>query len=452
MKIIIVGAGKTGATLAHTLTDEGHDVTVVDNRAARIHSICGDNDVMGLVGNGMNYSALTEAGIAEADLLIAVTGSDEQNLLCCLFGRKGGNCATIARIRNPLFVNETEFIKDQVGLSMAINPEYAAAVEISRLLRFPSAIDINSFSKGQAELLTFKIPTGSVLDGKSLTEIRGKLTGDVLFCSVERQGRFTIPSGSFTLQAGDKASIFIQPKEAHRFFKEINLDTHSVKNAMIIGGGTITYYLTKLLLDARIAVKIIEQDEERCNELADLLPGALIIHGDASDKSLLMEEGLATADAFVALTGFDEENVLLSLYAKEVSDAKVITKIGRPIFSELITNLNLDSVIYPHSITAESIVQYVRARQNAMGNNVETLYQLVENQVEALEFNIQEEVDGLTGIPLKELALKNNLIICGILRERRFILPGGDSTIEVGDRVIVVTGQKKLNDLKDILG
>ena len=451
MKIIIVGGGKTGATLAHTLTDEGHDVTVVDSRAERVNSICGDNDVMGLVGNGMNYSALSEAGIAEADLLIAVTGSDEQNLLCCLFARKGGGCATIARIRNPLFINETEFIKEQVGLSMAINPEYAAALEISRLLRFPSAIDINSFSKGQAELLTFKVPGDSLLVGKTLTEIRSKLDVNVLFCSVERNGQFTIPSGNFTLQAGDKTSIFIQPKEAHRFFKQIKLDTHSVKDVMIVGGGTIAYYLAKMLLDARIAVKIIEQDPERCDELADRLPGALIINGDASDKSLLLEEGITSTDAFVTLTGFDEENVLLSLYAKEIANTKVITKIGRPIFSELIANLNLDSVVYPHSITAENILQYVRARQNAMGNNVETLYKLVEDQVEALEFNIQEKVNGLIGIPLKDLSLKKNLIICGIVRDRKFILPGGDSTIEVGDRVIVVSGQKKLNDLKDIL-
>jgi len=290
-----------------------------------------------------------------------------------------------------------------------------------------------------------------LLDGKTLTEIRSKLDVNVLFCSVERNGQFTIPSGHFTLQAGDKTSIFIQPKEAHRFFKQIKLDTHSVKDVMIVGGGTIAYYLAKMLLDARIAVKIIEQDPERCDELADRLPGALIINGDASDKSLLLEEGITSTDAFVTLTGFDEENVLLSLYAKEIANTKVITKIGRPIFSELIANLNLDSVVYPHSITAENILQYVRARQNAMGNNVETLYKLVEDQVEALEFNIQEKVNGLIGIPLKDLSLKKNLIICGIVRDRKFILPGGDSTIEVGDRVIVVSGQKKLNDLKDIL-
>ena len=290
-----------------------------------------------------------------------------------------------------------------------------------------------------------------MLDGKTLTDVRSKLDCPVLFCSVERGGKCTIPSGTFELKAGDKASIFIQPEEAHRFFKQIKLDTHSVKNVMIIGDGTIAYYLAKMLIDARISVKIIEENETRCEELAERLPDASVICGDASDKNLLAEEGITTTDAFVALTGFDEENVLLSLYAKEITDAKIITKVGRPIFNELISNLNLDSVIHPISITAESILQYVRARQNAMGNNIETLYKLVDDQVEALEFNIQEPVPGLTDIPLKDLSLKKNLIICGILRGSEFILPGGDTTIQVGDRVIVVTGQKKLNDFKDIL-
>lgn len=450
MKIIIVGGGKTGATLAHSLTDEGHDVTVIDPNADRIAGICDNNDVMGLIGNGMNYSALSEAGIADADLLIAVTGSDEQNLLCCLFARKSGQCATIARIRNPMFLNETEFIKDQIGLSMVINPELEAANTISRLLRFPGAIDINSFAKGRAEMLTFKVPKGSLLDGNDLTHIRSKVAARVLFCSVERSGEWYIPSGNFQLRAGDKATIIIQPREALKFFKQIKLETHSVKSVTIVGGGTITYYLARQLLDTRIAVKIIEMDEDRCNELAEKLPDALIIHGDASDKNLLLEEGITTTDAFVALTGFDEENVLLSLYAKEMTNAKVVTKVNRLIFNELIANLNLDSVIYPHNLTAEGILQYVRAKQNAMGNNIETLYKLVEDKVEALEFNIGENAPGL-GIPLRELNLKENLIICGINRGRRFILPDGDTAIQAGDRVIVVTGQKKLNDFKDIL-
>ena len=450
MKIIIVGGGKTGATLAHSLTDEGHDVTIIDQFADRISGICSNNDVMGIVGNGLNYSSLSDAGLTEADLLIAVTGSDEQNLLCCLFARKTGDCSTIARIRNPLYINETEFIKEQVGISMVINPEFAAATDISRLLRFPSAIEINSFSKGRVEMLTFKIPKGSELNGKNLTYVRTKMENGVLFCSVERNGQFYIPSGHFKLQAGDKASIVIQPKNAQKFFRQVHIDTHSVKNVMIVGGGTISYYLARQLLDNRIAVKIIELDEKRCDELAERLPGALIIHGDASDKNLLLEEGLTTTDAFVALTGFDEENVLLSLYAKEMTDAKIVTKVDRIVFNSLIAKLNLDSVIYPHNITTEYILQYVRAKQNAMGNNVETLYKLVEDEVEALEFNISEKAP-IIGVPLHRMNLKDQLIICGIIRGEEIILPSGDDIIEAGDRVIVVTSQKKLNDVGDIL-
>lgn len=450
MKIIIVGAGKTGTVLTRSLTNEGHDVTIIDYNADRIANICNDDDVMSLVGNGVNYSTLSEAGIAEADLLIAVTGSDEQNLLCCLFARRNSNCATIARVRNPLYIAEREFIKDQVGISMIINPEYETADTISRLLRFPSASDVNSFAKGRAEMLTFRVPKDSLLDGKNLTYIRSKIEARVLFCSVERGNECFIPSGTFELKAGDKATVIIRPQEAPKFFKQIKLETQSVKNVVIVGGSTIAYYLAKQLLDTRIAVKIIEANETRCHELAEKLPGAMIIHGDASDKNLLQEEGIATTDSFVALTGFDEENVLLSLYAKEMGSGKVVTKVDRPIFKELIAGMNLDSVISPHTITAEGILQYVRAKQNAMGNNIETLYKLAEDKVEALEFKIGENAPGL-GVPLRKMRLKKNLIICGINRGRRFILPDGDTTIQAGDRVIVVAGQTKLNDFKDIL-
>lgn len=450
MKIIIVGGGKTGATLAASLNDEGHDVTVIDFNAERIATICNNNDVMGLLGNGMNYSALSEAGIEDADLLIAVTGSDEQNLLCSLFAKKNDHCSTIARIRNPMYLKETEFIKDQVGLSMVINPEFAGAMEISQLLRFPSAIEISSFARGRVEMLTFKIPEGSILDGKNLTYVRTKLESDVLFCCIERDGQFTIPSGMFELKAGDKATIMIEAKQAHRFFQTIKYDTHSIKSAMIVGGGTIAFYLAQILLDSHIAVKIIERDEARCNELAELLPNAMIIHGDATDKNLLMEEGIATIDAFVALTGFDEENVLLSLYAKEMADIKVITKVDRPIFTELAEGLNLDSIIQQHHITTEHILQLVRAKQNAMGNNIETLYRLFDGEVEAVEFNISQNAQGI-GIPLRKMNLKKNLVICGINRGKRFILPDGNTTIQPGDHVIVVAGQTKLNDFKDIL-
>lgn len=450
MKIIIVGAGKTGLSLVRSLSDEGHDVTTIDFDSKRIAEICNSNDVLGVVGNGMSFASLDEAGLSEADVLITVTGSDEQNLLCSLFAKKVENCSTIARVRNPIYIRETDFIRDSIGLSMIINPEYAAASEICHLLKFPSAIDINVFAKGKVELLTFKIAPDSALDGKNLNYVRSKIEKDIIFCCVERAGEYFIPAGDFELKAGDKATIIMPPKNALGFFRKIKVETHSVKDVMIVGGGTIAYYLARQLLDNGIAVKIIEIDHKRCEELAEKLPEALIINGDASDKDLLLEEGLMNTGAFIALTGFDEENIILSLYAKEMTDVKVITKVDRIDFDEVIRKLNLDSVIYPGDITAERILKYVRSRQNAMGNNVENLYKLVEDQVEALEFSIGESAP-IIGVPIHKMDLKDNLIICGIIHGGELILPNGDSTVEAGDSIIVVTSHKKLNDVGDIL-
>ena len=450
MKIIIVGCGKTGASLTATLTDEGHDVTVLDYNSDRLKEICNQNDVMGINGDGMNYSALLDAGLEDADVLISVTGSDEQNLLCSLFAKKKSKCSTIARVRNPIYLTEMNFIREQIGLSLIINPELAAATEIARIIRFPSAIDINPFAKGKVELLTFKITPDSLLNGKNLIYVRNKVESEVIFCSVERDGEFFIPSGNFELKSGDKASIITLPKKERGFFKKIGIGARRIKDVMIAGGGTIAYYLARQLLDVGISVKIIEKNEARASELAEKLPNALIILGDATDKNLLFEEGLKSTGAFVSLTGFDEENVLLSLYAKDVTNSKVITKIDRNSFNELIGKLDLDTVIYPCDITTELILQYVRTKQNAMGNNVENLYKLVEDNVEALEFKVGKTAP-VIGIPLQEMKLKENLIICGIIHSGRFILPNGESVISAGDRIIVVTSQKKLNDVGDIL-
>lgn len=450
MKIIVVGCGKTGASLVTSLTNEGHDVIVVDYNPDRLKEICNLNDVMGISGDGMNYNALLEAGLEDADVLISVTGSDEQNLLCSLFAKKKSKCSTIARVRNPIYLTETNFIKEQIGLSLIINPELAAAAEIARVVRFPSAIDINPFAKGKVELLTFKITENSLLNGKNLIYVRNKIENEVLFCSIERNGEFFIPSGTFELRTGDKASIITSSKKEREFFKKIGIGTRRIKDVLIAGGGTIAYYLARQLLDVGISVKIIENNEARANELAEKLPNALVILGDATDKNLLFEEGLESTGAFIALTGIDEENVLLSLYAKDVTDAKIITKIDRNSFNELIGKLDLDTVIYPCDITTELILQYVRTKQNAMGNNVENLYMLVEDKVEALEFKISQNAP-VIGIPLQQMELKDNLIICGIIRKGRFTIPNGESVIEPDDSIIVVTSHKKLNDVGDIL-
>ena len=450
MKIIIVGCGKVGATLAEQLSKEGNDITVIDRNYSVVQSLSNEFDIMGIVGSGSSHSVLQEAEIEEADLLIAVTGSDELNLLCCLIAKKAGNCQTIARVRNPEINKEIRFIKEELGLAMVINPEYAAAMEMARILRFPSAIKVEPFAKGRVELLKFKVPSGSVLDHMEVAQISRKLHCEVVVCTVERGDEVTIPSGNFILTEKDIVSLVAPPKEAGAFFKKIKFQSGRVRDVLIVGGGTITYYLAQELLRSGIEVKIIEKKKERCEELSELLPRATIIQGDGVDQKLLMEEGLLYKDAFVTLTDMDEENILLSLFAKSKSDMKVITKINSIAFDEVINNLDLDSIIYPKYVTAENIIRFVRAMKNSIGSNVETLYRLVGNRAEALEFCIRED-SSLLNTPLERLKLKENLLIGCIYRNGRIITPRGQDMLQLGDMVVVVTTNPGLNDISDIL-
>lgn len=450
MKIIIVGGGKVGVTLVEQLSREGHNITLIDMDGDKLQRIANTFDVMGVTGNGASYSTQMEAGVETADLLIAVTGSDELNLLCCLFAKKAGNCQTIARVRNPVYNKEVRYIQEELGLSMVINPEFAASMEIARILKFPSAIRIDTFAKGKVELLKFKIYPEYHLDQMRITDIRGKFRCDILICAVERGEDVMIPSGNFILREGDIVSIVAPPRQSADFFHRIGIANNRIKNALIVGGGKISYYLSKQLEAMGISVKIIEMDRGRCEELSELLPKATIIYGDGTDQSILLEEGIRQADAFVALTNLDEENILLALYAKSQSKAKLITKVNRISFDQIIDQLDIDSIIYPKYITASYIIQYVRAMQNSIGSNVETLYRIIENRAEALEFCVHEN-SPVVGIPLEKLDLKENLLICCINRDQRVIIPKGQDTIEVGDTVIVVTTNTGLNDLKDIL-
>ena len=450
MQIIIVGCGNVGTTIAQQLSKEGHNITVIDMDGHKVEAVANHYDVMGIVGNGASFSVQNEAGIEKADLMIAVTASDELNMLSCLIAKKAGDCSTIARVRNPLYNKEIAFIKEELGLSMAINPEYAAACEIARLLKFPSAIKVDTFAKGRMELLKCKINEGSILHGRPLTYLSSGLHCDVLICTVQRGDEVFIPDGNFELREKDVISVVASPKKANEFFRKIGMATNRIKSCMIIGGGETTYYLAQQLLPMGIEIKIIEQNKERCNELSELLPQALVIHGDGTDRNLLYEEGLPRIHAFVSWTSMDEENIMLSLFAKSVSKAKTITKVHRIDYDEIIENLDLGSVLYPKNITAEYILQYVRARQNSIGSNIETLYQLIEDKVEALEFRVSKQ-SKLVGVPLKELRLKENLLIAGINRKRMSITPGGQDTIEVGDTVVVVTTNQGFHDLEDIL-
>ena len=450
MKIIIVGCGKVGTTLAEELSKENHDITLIDIDGDTLQEISDSIDVMCVTGNGAVYQIQMEAGVKEADLLIATTNSDELNMLCCLIAKKAGNCQTIARIRNPEYSAEINYIREELNLSLAINPVLAAAIEISRLLRFPTAIKIEPFAKGRIELLKFIVPQTSVLNHMRVMDVNNRLKSNVLICAVERGEEVVTPDGNYVIQSGDKLS-FIGPRGSRsEFFKKAGIENNAVKTAMLVGGGRITYYLAKALADSKIKIKIIEQDEERCNELSELLPHAMIICGDGTDQQLLIEEGIRQTEAFASLTGFDEENIMLSLYAASQSKAKLITKVNRITFGNVIDSLELGSVISPKMITADIILQYVRAMQNSMGSNVETMYKIVAEKAEALEFRVKSNVPFL-GIPLEKLELKRNLLIACINRNGKAIIPRGQDVIEAGDTVIVVTTHTGLNDLKDIL-
>lgn len=450
MKIIIVGCGKVGYTLVEQLSGEEHDIVVIDERAEKVNSITEELDAMGIVGNGVSYQTLSEAGIKNADLLIAVTGSDEQNLLCCVIAKKAGHCKTIARVRNPIYNNEIAFLREELGLAMIINPEFTSASEIARIFQFPSAVKIDTFSKGRIELLHFRITKECLLNNYELIHIRNTLKCDVLVCMVTRGDEVIIPKGDFVFQEGDVIAIVATPPKASEFFRKIGIGTNRIHTAMIVGGGTIAYYLARRLLSVGIETKIIDWNPARCEELSELLPKATIICGDGTDQRLLMQEGLESVDGFAALTGLDEENILLSLYAKKVSHAKTVTKINRINFTSVLNDIELDSITYPRLLTADVITKYVRSMNESLHINVENLYKLEDGRAEALEFYIKEASE-VTDIPLGKLRIRKNILICCINRRGQIIIPGGQDTLQVGDSVIVVLTHSRLNDIKEIL-
>ncbi len=452
MKIIIVGSGKVGQKLAQEFSAEKDiDVTVIDVNPATVSDTVGQYDVMGVVGSGTNIDILNEADIAHADLLIAVTGSDEINLMSCLLAKKLGNCQTIARIRKPEYAKSVNVFKDDLGLAMIINPEQAAAREIARVLRLPSAIQIDTFAKGRVEILKFRIPEGCVLHDLKVMEIVAKLNCDVLVCGVERGDDAFIPGGHFVLKEGDLVSIVSSIQNCTHFFKKIGIKTNRVKNTIIVGGGSTGYYLAGQLLQSGIDVKIIDKNQDRCNELCQLLPKATIINGDGADNWVLLEEGIEHAESFVSLTNIDEVNVLMSLYAKsKMQGGKIVTKIDRIAYDEIIDGLDLDSTVYPKDITAEYIIKFIRAMKNTIGSNVETMHMILDNKAEALEFRIKEN-SPITAASIDKLNLKKNILIACINRNGSIIIPRGRDVIQKGDTVVIVTTHRGFEDISDIL-
>lgn len=450
LNIIIVGCGKVGATLTEQLSKEGHDITIIDKDAQAVQSLSDLYDVMGIVGNGASYSVQMEAGIEDTDLIIAVTDSDELNLLCCTVAKRVGNCAAIARVRTPDYSEEAGYLREKLGLAMIMNPELEAASEVARVLYLPTALEINTFAHGQAELIKIKIPEGNIMHDQTIAALGKSISVNILICAIERDGEVFIPSGNFILKAGDLISFTASRQNARTFLQKVGFQTNQVKNTMIIGGGKAAYYLAKQLLNMGINVKIIENSRERCEELSVLLPNAIIINGDGTDEELLKEEGIEYMESFVPLTGIDEENIMLTLHAKQISKAKVITKINRISFKNVINSLELGSVVYPRYITSEAIIAYVRAKKDSMNSNIETLYHMFDSRAEAIEFLIDKD-SNITNISLMNLKLKDNLLIAIINRNGRIIIPSGNDFIQKGDTVVVVTKHTGLNDIQDIL-
>ncbi len=438
MNIIIVGDGKVGRTLTEYLSNEGYDVTVIDKNPKVVESVVNLYDVKGVCGNGANYEALIEAGAEKADLLIAATSSDEVNVLSCLMAKKIGTTNTIARVRNPEYAKQLVFLREELGLSMIVNPEFEAARDIARVLRFPSAIKLETFSKGRVDLAEIRIPENGHLAGKKLSELYKVCREKILICAVQRGDEVVIPDGNFVIEPGDHIHMTGSHGALASFFKAIGMFKEKSKHVLVVGGGKIAYYLAKHMADTGIDMKIIEQDEERCVELSEALPRATVICGDGTDHAVLKEEGLLDSDACVVLTGIDEENIVVSLYAKSKGVDKVITKIDRASFAAMAEIVGVDCHVSPKFITANRIVRYVRAMQDSGESSMKTLYKIVNNQVEALEFAVEQK-SFFTDVAIKELKTKKGMLFASIIRRGKVIIPGGDDHLEVGDSVIIIT-------------
>lgn len=450
MKIVIIGDGKVGHKLTAQLSEENYDVVLIDQNEGKLKEAVNELDIFCITGNGADAAVQKQADVPHADLVIACASTDELNMLSCLLARRLGARHTIARVRNPVYYRQIDLLKEDLHLSMAVNPELTAANEISRVLLFPETSKVETFMKGRVELVEFNIRENSPLVGLSLAEVYRKFQIKILVCAVKRETEVYIPDGDFVLQQGDKMHIAAAHQDLESFFKSLGHKNAKVKKVLICGGGHVCFYLAGQLLQAGMQVKIIERDQRRCEELCELLPKATVINGDAADHDLLIEEGIGEADAVVSLTGMDEENIIMALFAKTQGVGKIIAKVNDDSRAQMVEGLGIDSIVSAKSATADAIMSYVRARNNSASSaNVETMYQLLGGRVEALEFIIKSECR-FTNVPLKNLKTRQNNLIACIGRNRRIIIPNGEDHLEVGDSVIVVT-KDHINNFSDIL-
>lgn len=451
MKIIILGAGKVGKTLTKYMANEDHDIIVIDQNADKIDDVVNQYDVIGVVGNGGSYDILMEANANEADLIICVTASDELNILAGLMAKQMGTRHTIARVRNPDYSKQCNFMQNQLGFSLIINPELEAANEIRRTLSFPSAVKVETFARGKVELAEFNVDEQSQLCNIQLSKLKNVSKTNVLVCAISRNDEVIIPDGNYVIKSGDHLYITGSHRDLTRFCFDIGIITKQIKNVMIIGGGKIGFYLAKQLSVLGMRVKIIENNIEYCKILAKKLPFITVINADGSDEEILIEEGIENTDAFLALTGLDEENLILSLYAKKMYHKKTVAKVTRMNYAGLVNSLNVDTIISPKSAIAAQIIRYVRAKVNKDDDSsVKTLYKIVNGEVEASEFIVTSKIDFL-GKTLNELRLKNHILVAVISRNNEIIVPKGETTIELNDHLIIISRDEKLKTLNDII-
>ncbi|QGU94666.1 Trk system potassium transporter TrkA [Clostridium bovifaecis] len=443
MKIIIIGAGKVGYNLADSLEKEGHNVIIIDKNPEVLKRAEENLDVMCIRGNGVSTNTLLEAGINETDLLIAVTNSDEVNMVCCLTAKKLKAAHTVARIRDTDYARELSLLKEELGLEMVINPEFATADEIAQSINFSPAINIENFAKGMVKMVQLKVTGDMFIVGQSLEKALSKFKFPILFGVVVRGDEVIVPNGKFIIKENDKIHVIGKYSSIYNFSRALGILPQKLKNIMILGGGRISYYLASILLDMGINVKVIEINREKCLMLSELLPKALIINADGTDEELLLSENIKDMDGFISVTGIDEENLLSSLVAKQNGVKKVITKISRTNYSNIVNSLGLDNVIIPKVIVANQILKYVR------GNNIESLYRIVDGKVEILEF-IADEESKLLNLPLKQVEFRQGVIIATIVRKKKVIIPHGNDSIQNGDRIIVIAKEKNISKLEDL--
>ena len=450
MKIIIIGTGKVGFSLAEQLLNEKHDITIVDTQDSALRRATDALDIMSVKGNGVSTDTLREAGAEDADLLVAATNSDEVNMVCCLTAKHLGAKYTIARIRNPEYNLGLHELKKNMGIDMVINPENATAVEISRLLRFPSAANIETFCRGRVELMGFRLQEGDFLVNQPLHALSAQVKQlSLLVCAVDRDGEVTIPNGSFVPQVGDKLYLIGRPTSLDQFFRLLGRYSPKVKTVFIVGGGKISVYLTAILEKMKMRVKIVELSEKRCRLVSEMMPRTTVICGDGTDQELLESERMSAADAFVALTDRDEDNLIISLYAMQQGMHKVVTKCNRQNYPGIARAVGLDSVISPKLITAAQILQLVRGMQNSQGSVMNTLYRIADGKTEAMEFTVGPSTRHLN-VPLRDLHLHKGILIAVIMRDGEIIIPEGSSCIQEGDSVIIISRDRPIQDLNDI--